>query len=115
MGRRTIEFFAKSERDSFGVNEAVGKVKIRAHSFCVYDKARQQSCKLVRRSGGEAHNFRNHFPFGLPGTEAALIFARKSSQDGTDESGQDRKSTRLNSSHLVISYAVFWLKKKRHL
>src|SRR5205807_2938181 len=24
----------------------------------------------------------------------------------------DRKSTRLNSSHLVISYAVFWLKKQ---
>src|SRR5256885_10260398 len=28
-------------------------------------------------------------------------------------SGTDRKSTRLNSSHLVISYAVFCLKKKR--
>src|SRR3989454_3616376 len=27
---------------------------------------------------------------------------------------QDRKSTRLNSSHLVISYAVFCLKKKKH-
>src|SRR5256885_9786023 len=27
---------------------------------------------------------------------------------------QDRKSTRLNSSHLVISYAVFCLKKKTH-
>src|SRR2546426_9245017 len=27
--------------------------------------------------------------------------------------GVDRKSTRLNSSHLVISYAVFCLKKKR--
>src|SRR2546426_2546210 len=26
--------------------------------------------------------------------------------------GADRKSTRLNSSHLVISYAVFCLKKK---
>src|SRR5256885_9011051 len=26
----------------------------------------------------------------------------------------DRKSTRLNSSHLVISYAVFCLKKKYH-
>ena len=25
---------------------------------------------------------------------------------------EDRKSTRLNSSHLVISYAVFCLKKK---
>src|SRR5256885_7331040 len=28
--------------------------------------------------------------------------------------GGDRKSTRLNSSHLVISYAVFCLKKKQH-
>src|SRR2546426_5758809 len=27
--------------------------------------------------------------------------------------GGDRKSTRLNSSHLVISYAVFCLKKKK--
>src|SRR2546426_6533389 len=30
---------------------------------------------------------------------------------GNDE---DRKSTRLNSSHLVISYAVFCLKKKKN-
>src|SRR5256885_9231124 len=29
-----------------------------------------------------------------------------------DRPAQDRKSTRLNSSHLVISYAVFCLKKK---
>src|SRR5256885_17060722 len=28
---------------------------------------------------------------------------------------RDRKSTRLNSSHLVISYAVFCLKKKKQL
>src|SRR5256885_5184725 len=28
---------------------------------------------------------------------------------------QDRKSTRLNSSHLVISYAVFCLKKKKKI
>src|SRR5256885_6165393 len=32
-----------------------------------------------------------------------------------DEFGSgDRKSTRLNSSHLVISYAVFCLKKKKN-
>src|SRR5256885_7205290 len=30
------------------------------------------------------------------------------------EGGTDRKSTRLNSSHLVISYAVFCLKKKNN-
>src|SRR5256885_3696992 len=28
---------------------------------------------------------------------------------------RDRKSTRLNSSHLVISYAVFCLKKKKFI
>src|SRR5260221_4612259 len=28
--------------------------------------------------------------------------------------GRDRKSTRLNSSHTVISYAVFCLKKKKY-
>src|SRR5256885_12059696 len=33
-------------------------------------------------------------------------------QDSFHVSKIDRKSTRLNSSHLVISYAVFCLKKK---
>src|SRR2546426_4680312 len=41
-----------------------------------------------------------------PECRAALVDARKSRV-------QDRKSTRLNSSHLVISYAVFCLKKKK--
>src|SRR5205807_3373239 len=39
----------------------------------------------------------------------ALRNARRASRAGA----QDRKSTRLNSSHLVISYAVFCLKKKK--
>src|SRR5438874_4011966 len=30
------------------------------------------------------------------------------------DAGVDRKSTRLNSSHVEISYAVFCLKKKRY-
>src|SRR5437867_9129828 len=34
---------------------------------------------------------------------------------GKGENGErDRKSTRLNSSHRTISYAVFCLKKKKH-
>src|SRR5260221_7528500 len=33
--------------------------------------------------------------------------------EAVDGSLQDRKSTRLNSSHTVISYAVFCLKKKK--
>src|SRR5258708_10589580 len=31
-----------------------------------------------------------------------------------DRLRSDRKSTRLNSSHQIISYAVFCLKKKKH-
>src|SRR5690606_41457181 len=37
--------------------------------------------------------------------------------EALDEGGElvrDRKSTRLNSSHVKISYAVFCLKKKKH-
>src|SRR5256885_7202197 len=34
-------------------------------------------------------------------------------QDANFVNYGDRKSTRLNSSHLVISYAVFCLKKKK--
>src|SRR5437660_5048162 len=30
-----------------------------------------------------------------------------------DQTAEDRKSTRLNSSHVAISYAVFCLKKKK--
>src|SRR5438132_10847732 len=33
--------------------------------------------------------------------------------NGTSATAGDRKSTRLNSSHTVISYAVFCLKKKK--
>src|SRR2546427_4624678 len=57
-----------------------------------------------RRWGDRPHGEANRR--GVPG---ALPGAR---HDGADEL-QDRKSTRLNSSHSQISYAVFCLKKKK--
>src|SRR5256885_6595855 len=44
----------------------------------------------------------------------SLILMRMMGLQLAEEKGDaaDRKSTRLNSSHLVISYAVFCLKKK---
>src|SRR5690625_6866884 len=36
-----------------------------------------------------------------------------SHRDAVRRTDQDRKSTRLNSSHVAISYAVFCLKKKK--
>src|SRR5256885_9266277 len=41
----------------------------------------------------------------------ATAAARATTRDRVEP---DRKSTRLNSSHLVISYAVFCLKKKKY-
>src|SRR5688500_19596995 len=38
---------------------------------------------------------------------------RRAADDLPAARRRDRKSTRLNSSHLVISYAVFCLKKKK--
>src|SRR5256885_11671021 len=42
-----------------------------------------------------------------------LLYVRGDAQV-LNQPGIDRKSTRLNSSHLVISYAVFCLKKKKN-
>src|SRR5262245_63252568 len=41
------------------------------------------------------------------------IANRSAGISGDREAERDRKSTRLNSSHLGISYAVFCLKKKK--
>src|SRR5438034_8069094 len=52
---------------------------------------------------------------GVPEPDAqcrAGAAAVQSGDPGGARSLQDRKSTRLNSSHTVISYAVFCLKKK---
>src|SRR5256885_9549201 len=45
--------------------------------------------------------------------QVALVHVARGTQRGTRDFPTDRKSTRLNSSHLVISYAVFCLKKKK--
>src|SRR5690625_3254399 len=60
----------------------------------------------------EASNFFNeHFS----GRSFDEVRARLSGQlSSLREDITDRKSTRLNSSHVAISYAVFCLKKKKH-
>src|SRR3989454_5305330 len=50
---------------------------------------------------------------GVPRPDLVLLDLKLPNLDGRDVLMRirDRKSTRLNSSHLVISYAVFCLKK----
>src|SRR2546426_8670431 len=58
----------------------------------------------------------NHDPFANV-LEVLVRRLRRKVDDGFEPklitTHRDRKSTRLNSSHLVISYAVFCLKKKK--
>src|SRR5256885_7910962 len=50
----------------------------------------------------------------VPGFEAAITHdSPPHTLEGSVARAGGRKSTRLNSSHLVISYAVFCLKKKK--
>src|SRR5256885_6860344 len=63
---------------------------------------------LFFHAGGTHVHHLNYGIFLLSLTAAVLLFAPWP----RERRGLDRKSTRLNSSHLVISYAVFCLKKK---
>src|SRR5256885_3352331 len=47
------------------------------------------------------------------GAPAAVGLSNSAERSTGKARQRDRKSTRLNSSHLVISYAVFCLKKKK--
>src|SRR5690606_39917509 len=49
----------------------------------------------------------------VPGAVEPDHVRRPQRQRGRRVAEQDRKSTRLNSSHVKISYAVFCLKKKK--
>src|SRR5437868_10541357 len=50
--------------------------------------------------------------FFTPSTSRAGMKSARSTSWATRAATRDRKSTRLNSSHVSISYAVFCLKKK---
>src|SRR5256885_5453022 len=69
------------------------------------------------RSGRAALHTESRFPDrcegGRYGEGEERDSSRASHRDAALEES-DRKSTRLNSSHLVISYAVFCLKKKKN-
>src|SRR5437764_8024720 len=69
-------------------------------------RAKGQSAKC-KEQGAKRNQFLAVSPFALSSSlfaATAWLFAQKS---------PDRKSTRLNSSHRCISYAVFCLKKKK--
>src|SRR5256885_15142558 len=61
----------------------------------------------TRRLGGRADRL-----LSIVADRAAVAIEHARLENEARELAEDRKSTRLNSSHLVISYAVFCFKKK---
>src|SRR5256885_12208763 len=88
----TTEIYTLSLHDALPISKLPGLPEAAAKVFGV-------PARLAEFSGSVNESLRD------PGFSAAL---------GLLYFG-DRKSTRLNSSHLVISYAVFCLKKKKTL
>src|SRR5690349_3326954 len=64
------------------------------------------SARIVDRS------IRPLFPEGFKNEVQVFIYVISADQENDADVLGDRKSTRLNSSHVEISYAVFCLKKK---
>src|SRR2546430_11610655 len=66
---------------------------------------------FIGRVGHDAYVLSRFIPGPLP---VPLVFVRRFSLFAIYHLLLDRKSTRLNSSHSQISYAVFCLKKKKY-
>src|SRR3712207_9540151 len=73
---------------------------------------RSRGLPLRRRAGGRRHP-RPDLPRADRGTPGPRAGPPGAGRRRADRGLQDRKSTRLNSSHANISYAVFCLKKKK--
>src|SRR2546429_777873 len=72
---------------------------------------RERFCKeLLNQPGAARSQRRAHGQFFLAGGRACQ---QQSGHIGAGNEKQDRKSTRLNSSHGYISYAVFCFEKKK--
>src|SRR5262245_62511061 len=100
---------------------ALGLVMAMALGALVFISSRAEAMKIqeVKSPGGvTAWLVEEH---GIPLIAMRFAFEGGNAQDPDGKEGvanfivsmmEDRKSTRLNSSHLGISYAVFCLKKK---
>src|SRR5690606_41587138 len=91
-------------------------------SFCVHEPSPPEIYTLSLHDAlpicgtGEARHRHRRSAERRPCTAqqrvAGPLVQRRRLAEGAGRQQQDRKSTRLNSSHVKISYAVFCLKKK---
>src|SRR5690349_544377 len=100
--------------DQLVLGDAVlGEKTLRA---VVLDRVGQHPARLLGQVRQRRHpQYAHHVLSGDLHGSPALCLAVFQGLDRTEQAAEagDRKSTRLNSSHVEISYAVFCLKKKK--
>src|SRR5436190_11637201 len=85
-----------------------GCMVIKPYGFSIWEKIKFILDKILKSTGHK----NVYFPLLIPKS----YFSKEYNHiKGFAKECADRKSTRLNSSHTVISYAVFCLKKKKHI
>src|SRR5262245_64501941 len=99
----TTEFYSLSLHDALPISEKSIVLRFQrgcdAHLVSVCVRGEREQARMLRR------------PAEPPDTRLLRSLQNRDFTDEASNSPADRKSTRLNSSHLGISYAVFCLKK----
>src|SRR5690625_3358838 len=95
-----------SRISAFWVEESSGNEIV---SPCAKPHATASICSPIQ-ANGSSETYRSSLVIG---SALARLIAIESRLRWESSASLDRKSTRLNSSHVAISYAVFCLKKKK--
>src|SRR5437868_11824399 len=101
--------FRRQQWSERNISESVRPTSESSESLSSSLKA-SKTAKLRTRSAQPSTSLKTTY---APFTTNSDSGTESNSHSGTKHGVRDRKSTRLNSSHVSISYAVFCLKKKK--
>src|SRR5713226_188025 len=104
LPRLAFEFFQR--RNELG--RCYREVAVKREALAVQTRSRERQ----QNRGGSAQRNDAHAPLVRESHQACARIGNRGQSGLGEQAGIDRKSTRLNSSHPSISYAVFCLKKK---
>src|SRR3989475_2998840 len=111
-GQKIVEALYQAESPKTLTQEQIAELRQGHKGWGQVFKAMKAQGLLTQKNLGQVvRSFERRDPEAAKLAKAELAKAEKSERP--EKPARDRKSTRLNSSHSQISYAVFCLKKKR--
>ncbi|MCY1519544.1 hypothetical protein D9M68_542980 [compost metagenome] len=85
MGGVAADALGQGDAHRLGQHQAAGQVEVLAHARSVHFQAGDDQQRLLQRAGGQAAEFGQGFPFGMPETEAALVLLGHGGEHGGDQ------------------------------